>query len=116
MTHDRVSRKEQLPTIVGSNYYCIPCTQEARGKIEHAMRRHGRLKKKKTQIEYLEMKVQYLRLKTPLMGRFPWWSSGTNAVDAGSIPGWGTNIPQTAGQLSPCATARDAHTPQLRPA
>ena len=28
----------------------------------------------------------------------------SNAGDTGSIPGWGTKIPHTAGQLSPCAT------------
>ena len=31
----------------------------------------------------------------------------SNAADAGSIPGWGTKIPHAAGQLSPCATARE---------
>ena len=27
----------------------------------------------------------------------------SNAGDAGSIPGWGTKIPHTVGQLRPCA-------------
>ena len=42
----------------------------------------------------------------------------SNAGDAGSIPGQGTNIPHAAGQLSPHATTREptrsgACTPQL---
>ena len=34
----------------------------------------------------------------------------SNAGDEGSIPGWGTKIPDATGQLSPCACM-----PQLRP-
>ena len=31
----------------------------------------------------------------------------SNAGDAGSIPGWGTEIPHTTGQLSPRATTTE---------
>ena len=30
-----------------------------------------------------------------------------NAGEVGSIPGWGTKIPQAVGQLSPGATSKD---------
>ena len=47
-------------------------------------------------------------------------SPPSSAGDAGSIPGWGTKIPHSAGQLSLCAATREpvchnyrAHTPQL---
>ena len=37
----------------------------------------------------------------------------SNAGDKGSVPGWGTKIPHATGQLSLCATTREAHTLQL---
>ena len=36
----------------------------------------------------------------------------SNAGDMGSIPGWGFKIPRAAGQLSLCATTKEACTPQ----
>ena len=36
-----------------------------------------------------------------------------NAEDLGLIPDWGTRIPQAAGQLNLCTTAREAHVLQL---
>ena len=35
-----------------------------------------------------------------------------NSGDAGSIPGWGTKIPHTAEQLTPCAATTEACKPQ----
>ena len=32
----------------------------------------------------------------------------SNAGDMSSIPGWGTKIPYTTGQVSPCTTTREA--------
>ena len=37
-----------------------------------------------------------------------------NAGALGSVPGWGTKIPQAAEQLNPCTTEH-LHVPQLRP-
>ena len=34
-----------------------------------------------------------------------------NVEGMGSIPGLGTKIPHAVGQLSPCITATEAHTP-----
>ena len=41
-----------------------------------------------------------------------------NAVDMGSIPGWGTKIPHAMEQLSSCATTRESmhHNEKTRPA
>ena len=63
-----------------------------------------------------------LDIKTSSEG-LPWWSSGkelpSNAGDAGLIPGQGTKIPHTTGQLSPRTTTTElallyerAHVPQ----
>ena len=38
----------------------------------------------------------------------------SNAGDMGSIPGQGTKIRYASGQLSPCATTREARALQLR--
>ena len=35
-----------------------------------------------------------------------------NSGDTGSIPGWGTKIPHTAEQLTPCAATTEAWKPQ----
>lgn len=37
----------------------------------------------------------------------------SNARDAGSIPGWGTQTLYAAGQLSRCTMTREASAPQL---
>ena len=42
-------------------------------------------------------------------------NSPLNAGGSGSIPGWGTKIPQASGQLSPSAATREACMPQQRP-
>ena len=45
----------------------------------------------------------------------PWVKNlPSNARDTGSIPGQGTKIPHTSGQLNPSATARDARVLQQR--
>ena len=39
----------------------------------------------------------------------------SNAGDMGPVPGWGTEIPPAAEQLSPWATTKEARTRQWRP-
>ena len=37
----------------------------------------------------------------------------SNEGDTGLMSGWGTQIPDTVGQLNPCSTTIEAHIPQL---
>ena len=67
---------------------------------------------------YLQEKKNFpLHLKN-VSQRYPWWSVvknlSSNVGDMGSIPGWGTNIPHTIGQLSRHVTTREDCTLQQR--
>ena len=58
-------------------------------------------------------------LKTALFGDFPGGpvvkNPPSNARDTGSIPGWGTKIPQEAGQLSPRPQLLSPHAATTEP-